>query len=759
MRRFLRKHIPSMFHRRLLLLMMLATFTTAVLAVQAARLTTGEQHRQRLARVHDALRDTELIPTIRGRVLDRWGRVLATDERGQDVAVYYTVISGEWAYEQAAKAARRSVGKAWGELDSLAREALIAEFQPPFDQQAEMLWQTLADLGGVDRLEIEQRKNAITRRVQNVASHLWATWRRKRAAELGEEVKLAEVAQPIGEQRQSHPILINITPETALRIQSFIAEGQQDEALAVWRYVKLRQAQRRTYPLETMTVVLDRSSLPGPLRSDEPMEMTVEGVGVHFLGQMRSVWQEDVDSETGRPFRRTNHQGQQVIDLGGYLPGDSLGNSGVEAIMERRLRGSRGRLIRYLDSNTSERVEPQPGRDVNLTVDIHLQARIAGIMSPQFGLMKAQPWHAPYFEAEGRLGEPLNGAAVVLDINTSQILAAVSVPAMPLRLIEEDPKQIFGDEVNRPWLNRVSAQPYQPGSTIKPIMLVAAASAGAFSLHEPIVCNGHLNPDDPEHYRCWIYKRYQSTHGPLLGPESIARSCNIYFYTLGRTMGVSRTAQWYSGFGLGSITNAGFPDEVAGDLPDTTKGKFGIYDAIFMGIGQGPVRWTPLQAAGAWATMARGGVAMSPTLIADEHRYTQRETTDLHLNQVAVREALQGLREVVEESYGSGRSLSLPGNVRERIFNASGVRIFGKSGTAQGVPLRIDSDNDGKITTKDEIVRKGDHSWFMAMVQPDGAPKPTHVIAVVVEFGGSGSQAAGPIVNQIIHALQTEGYL
>lgn len=761
MRRLLRSHIPSMFHRRLLLLLLVALAVVVVLGTRTALLTTGTAHASYTAAVDAAMQDTRLIPTIRGRILDRWGRVLAVDEPGFDVAVDYRVISGEWAYTQAHDAARAANRGTWAELHPDEREALIADLQRPYDEQVELLWRTLAELSGSTRADIERRKSHIVSRVQKTASHLWTVWQRQREARLGEAVPLADVAQPIGEQRQHHSILRDVGEATRVRIQSFLAEADRDPALAVWKQVRIDRPRQRRYPLETMTVVLDRSHLPTPLRSDEPLEMTVEGVAVHAVGQMRDFWAQDAKS---RPFTRTGPSGQNIIDRGGYLDGDRVGKFGVEAAMEHLLRGLRGQVKRQLDTGYEERLDPQPGRDVQLTLDAQLQARIQGIMSPEFGLMKVQPWHIRESDPPRKLGEPLNGAAVVLDVATSEVLAAVSIPSMPLRVLEESADEIYGDDENRPYVDRVISQPYQPGSTVKPLVLVSAVTLGVHSLGAPIPCNGHLNPGNPEAYRCWIYKAHGGlTHGPLMGPEAIARSCNIYFYALGRDLGSVRMVQSFSGLGLGAPTDAGLPGEVGGDLPNLALASqrnapgFQPADATFMGIGQGPIRWTPIQAVNTYAILARGGIAQQPTFIKDESLGVSRPRIDLHLNRAAVAEAVQGLRDVANAPYGTGRSIDTGGK-REPLFDVEGVTIYGKSGTAQAVPLRIDANGDKQITVDDPIVKSGDHAWFMALVKPDGAAEPTHVIAVVTEYAGSGSQVSGPIVNQIIHALQQEGY-
>jgi penicillin-binding protein 2 len=244
------------------------------------------------------------------------------------------------------------------------------------------------------------------------------------------------------------------------------------------------------------------------------------------------------------------------------------------------------------------------------------------------------------------------------------------------------------------------------------------------------------------------------------GHEAIMHSCNIYFYTAGRRMGLQRLSQWYSDFGLGRITRCGLPEEVTGDLPDPHKpaGEQDIADATFMGIGQGPIRWTPIQAANAYATLVRGGIWTPPTFIKDQDRLDSRERIDLHLNAAAVREALQGLDDVINNPESTSRTLRVYEG-REPIFNVEGVKLYAKTGTAEGVPHRVDANGDNRITRDDQIVKSGDHAWVMCLVQPAGHTKPTHVVAVVVEYGGSGSQVAGPIVNQIIHVMQREGYL
>ncbi len=750
MRGKLRKHIPSMFHRRLLLLALSVLAVTLILGAQSLRLGIGAEHERRHAAAERALRESHPIPTVRGRVVDRYDRPLAVDEPGYEVAVKYAVISGEWAYQQAESAARKLDSERWKELGTLDRNALIAEHLPIYETQTQEMWDLLAEISGTDPMELDQRKDAIRRQVQRVISSQTLRNRSKREKAYDEPVSWAESREKVMEETWFHTVLSDIPDHTLSSIQGFIAGSADEPNLKAWREVQVRQPRQRRYPNETFTIEVDRSTLPSPLRHDQPIEVTVHGVALHHLGLLRGIWASDEDLE---PYSQSAPRGYRV--------GDQIGRWGIEKSMEARLRGTRGLVTTQLDTNEKTRVEPIPGQDVRLTLDIQLQAQIQAVLSPQIGLMTAQPYQKLEENTNRQPGWSLNGAVVVLEIETGEVLAAVSVPEISLQTLREEPKKIFDDDFNQPFLNRVVSRPYQPGSTVKPVLLASALTAGRVSLGQQIICRGFLDPSNPKGLRCWIYKVfYPQTHGSMQGHEAIMHSCNIYFYTVGRRMGLKRMSKWYGQFGLGRSTGSGPPEEVGGDLPDPDKptGPQDLADATFMGIGQGPVRWTPIQAAGAYATLARGGVWIPPTFIVDDDRLEPRPRIDLELNPSAVREALQGMDDVVNNPQSTSRHLRTPDG-REPIFNVQGVKIYGKTGTAEGVPYRVDANEDGRITRDDPVVKSGDHGWVIALLQPDSKSKPTHAVVVVVEYGGSGSQIAGPIANQIIHIMQREGYL
>ncbi len=773
MRHWLRLLIPSMFRRRLILIASAVVVILTVLGTQMT-LLTAMQHEYWLSRAESAMTDRWFIPTVRGRIVDVKGRVLAEDAGSFDVAVMYPVISGQWSYEQALRMARRAHLTIWRQLDPVQRERLVARYQPEFDAKVEELWRTLSEVSGIEREELERRKQTIRARVEQMAGDVWSVRWQQRLAENDEAGTMTDIVRPIGEQVTAHAILWDIDDHLRMEIERRLNEAKPAGSsravagLEVWSAVSMQRSHQRRYPMERVQVSVDRSTFPGPLRSDKPMLVDVMGVAMHTVGAMRNLWKEDALLEE-RPFRQRDENGQIIVDLGGYRPGDNIGYFGLERALERELRGSMGQVTEFFDTGRFTRLEPMAGREVRLTIDAALQARVQALMQPGVGLMQRQPWHAREHDEE-QIGQALCGAAVVMEIDTGKVLAMVNAPGFSQAQLKNNPATVWGDAVNRPFLHRAAAMPYEPGSTLKPLLLAAAISERKVSAGETITCHGFMDAGNPGAFRCWIYKQFNHTHGPMTGHEAIGHSCNIYFYTLGQRMGGTLLVDWLHQFGMGRRQASGLLEEVVGDLPrfvdaqQTQRRQFDTHEARLMGIGQGPVRWTVLQAANAYAALVRGGVwlpttvyEMSDGLPDSRIDPAARQPMDLGLTREAIEAALQGMDEAVNEPWGTGHALAALGG--EKVFTIQGVKVAGKSGTATAAPLRIDSDGDGRITRHDQIVRQGDHAWFIGVVTPTGTTQPKYVVAVVVEYAGSGGATAGPIANQILFALRAEGYL
>lgn len=762
------KFIPSMFHRRLLLLLGVCIVFIVLLGGQMFRLSVLEGA-QRLSAAEQKLDSRTYLPTTRGNIYDRRDRMLALDRACYDIAVEYDVITGAWQREQAAKDAKKELGRTkWNAIGPEQREAAVKERLPKWKSQTNLLWGEICRLGEIAPDELQKRLDEIKAEVQSAAAYIWEQQRLKEQIDFGiaeEDFK----ARPIREQDEAHIILQRVSDEVAFKFKKLGAQMPD--------MIKVQDSRRREYPWLNVEVSLSRNSLPCPIRSDNPITIRLAGVADHILGGVRDeVWAEDLKR---RPF--LDPKTKKVIDLGGYYRNDIIGARGVEVAFEDSLRGTRGVIDERRDTGLQNRIEPVPGKDLHLTIDIALQARVQGILSPEFGLAKVQPWQNNTARRDD-LGQSLNAAAVVIEVATGEIEAMVSMPTFTMG----ESMTPLQQQINQTLVNRAVEAAYPPGSIIKPLVLSAAVTESLHDLDSTITCKGHYFENNLTQARCWIFRENHSwaTHGPLKAEEALARSCNMFFYTLADRLGIERLCKWYRRFGLGGQLNIGLLyqhtkkakdgheiqetiGESSGDVPTEqdiaairTKREL-PFTQVIMGIGQGPVTWTPVQAANAYATIARGGVIRDATLLLDDPRGSRpQRTDDLHLNPRLVAATLEGLRESVMERFGTGYHITYDDHSDEPIINAVGVQVWAKTGTAQAPPLReFDTNNDGRITGKDAGRKDIDHAWFVGLVGPKDSNKPMHAIAVVVEYGGSGGRTAGPIANQIIRALQAEGYL
>ncbi|MFN7397113.1 MAG: peptidoglycan D,D-transpeptidase FtsI family protein [bacterium] len=764
----------QMFHRRLLLLGAAFCAAAAVPLLRTCDLTIrkGESLREQ---AEGRLVERRWIGTSRGKILDRDGRVLAIDKPSFNLEVDYPLISGQWAFAQAVRAARRRTPE-WTQLSPLERERLVQEGLGPYQQRLAEAWAEVSRLTGVPPSEIEERRSEIVARVSAQALAVWESHRRasieslSRGRELTEAqepstaestLSLAEVARPIREQRTPHVLVRDLDEEMAF---TFPNESELAGS-PLLPGMKLVDATRREYPSEEIAVVLDLSNFPGPLRSQKTQEVTARGVATGIIGWMRGqLFKEDF---ARRPPRSIGDDGKPAIDLGAYRPGDSIGAAGLEWALEPELRGARGSVLERLDTGQSTRVERTPGKDVRLTLDSRLQARVQALMNPLTGLTVVQPWQN---NKALDPGTPLNAAAVILDIDTGEILSMVSTPTFTRQQLQDDPASVLGEASGQPLLSRAMGRAYAPGSIVKPLMLAGGVAQGVWEAGRTIDCTGHFHPDRPDMLRCWIYKQNNTTHTaqfghPLTADEAVMVSCNIYFFTLGQKLGPEGIEKLFASLGVGTDDGIKRPDlgvgyqfpgsvgrmsrrESPADESGDQRPRITAGDAILMGIGQGPIAWTPLQAADAYATLARGGIRLVPKIRTD----VPSVRDDLGWDRGSVQMAMRGLQRAVSEERGSGHHITYTGpdgvQAKEPTFNIPGVSIWGKSGTA----------DSGKKSQENPDASL-DHSWFVVMAGAEGAARPRVVVALLVEYGGSGGRVAGPLANQILWALRAEGYL
>ena len=737
--------------RRLGWLAAVALAAVAILAVQLWALTVWEGE-ELLAKAESRLDAEDWLPTVRGRILDRQGRVLAEDVPAWDVAIHYGAIDGSWARTRAQRAARADLGRSlWGRINRQARDGVVALREPEAQAELEGVLDEVARLCEVPRARIDEEIVRIRERVTRLVE--------RRRAQAGPEGRL----KPVAEQQSSHVVLRQVPDSVAFALRKL---GDQYPGT-----IEVVDGTRRVQPWSAADVRLETDSLPLPLRRKGTVTVHVPGVLDSIVGEVRdAVWAED---KSRRPFYKPDG----TVDLGGYREGmaDSIGTSGLEAAYEDWLRGTRGQLRRRRDVDEVERLEPVPGKDLRLTVDAELQARVQAILNPRFGLTRVQSW-----QHGGKPGLPdgtkLASAAVVIEVETGDILAMASWPS------RDDAQELEPAERSRlqPGLNRAAEAVYPPGSIVKPLIYAGAVSSGRFAAGGSVACNGHYFPDFKDRARCWIWRpeHGMATHSSILGgplgiEAAISRSCNIYFFSVAQKMGLRGVVDWYRALGVGrtmgtglqgplSAERRGDAGEGAGILPDEAdlqkiEARRDAFTTIIMGIGQGPVAWTPLQAANAFATLARGGALRDARIVRDDAALPpDRRTGSLSIPAEARRRALEGLRQAVESSHGTGHHVRYGDGTREAIFDLPGVRVMGKTGTAQAPPLVWDEDGDGR---RERSIRGLDHAWFVGLAGDRDDEAPRYAVAVLVEYGGSGGKTAGPVAEQVVQALLDEGYL
>ena len=407
--------------------------------------------------------------------------------------------------------------------------------------------------------------------------------------------------------------------------------------------------------------------------------------------------------------------------------GDIIGKFGIEKLLDGHLRGKSGaeqvevnvtgKMIRSLG-----RIQATPGNNVVLTIDSELQ--------------KAA-WSA--------IGDRA-GAVVVLDPRNGAVLALVSSPSFDPNLfsggISHDDWETLSNHPKHPMENRSISGQYPPGSTYKPILAAAALEEGLITPETTFYCNGSFELGDRT-FRCWQEKG----HGNVNLHRAIVESCDVYFYNLGKRLGVDRIAAYARAFGLGAPLGIDLPREKGGLIP-TKQWKLSRFrqawqagETISIAIGQGFNLVTPLQLANVYAVLANGGSLYRPRLLkqleSSDGRivkvYEPEKQAVLSVNPQNIQIINRALWGVVNEKGGTGY-----------ILKRKEQDVCGKTGTAQVIGLPQDAKARKMRQASGDF---GDHALFVCFA-PYGNPE--IVVAVIVEHAGHGGSAAAPVARKVI---------
>ncbi|MFN2385216.1 MAG: penicillin-binding protein 2, partial [Thermoanaerobaculia bacterium] len=402
-----------------------------------------------------------------------------------------------------------------------------------------------------------------------------------------------------------------------------------------------------------------------------------------------------------------------------YRLGDWIGQKGIESTYERLLAGTNGERRVIVDSHGREiseenRIEARPGQNLFVTIDLPLQ-QIA----------------EEYFRDRV-------GAAVALDPKTGDILAMVSSPSydpnwFTRRVTSREWSSLLSNR-DHPLQNRALQSAYPPGSVFKVFIAYGALARGLVDPEWRVFCPGHASFYGRT-FRC----HREGGHGWVHLRDAIKVSCDVYFYNLGRRLGIDRIAEIARDFGFGEPTGVDLSFDRSGLVPSEewalTKRKARWYpsETISVSIGQGPILVTPLQIARALSGLLQQGRLPTPHLFMAGQdprtgrrlRYSPEWRTSTLLEPEKLAIVKNGMWAVLNEPGGTAYLSRVPG-----------VEAGGKTGTVQVVG-RESQPRPGVDVRKLE-----DHAWFAGFAPMED---PKIVVVVFVENGGHGSAAAAPL--------------
>lgn len=426
---------------------------------------------------------------------------------------------------------------------------------------------------------------------------------------------------------------------------------------------------------------------------------TRPGFATHILGRVGQISAEE--------YSEKKNEGYDINDI--------IGKQGIEAWAESYLRGKDGVTgttaeVDGEEVTLTEDVDPVPGNYVMLTIDSDLQQTLEESLESTI--------HSIGNDCDA-------GAGVVLDIKTGDCLAIASYPTYDMSTFNEDYSQLIADEGN-PMVNRAVSGLYSPGSTFKPLVAIAGLQSGVLSLDERIECTGVYRFYEDYQPTCWIWSESHLTHGSQDVTQAIENSCNIFFYELGRRLGIDTLDEYAKKFGLGENTGIELYEETAGHMASPEYKKevvSNVIDSEWFGgdtlqaaIGQSYSLFTPVQLANYCATIANGGTRYKVNLIKSirssvdgslVEEFTPQVEEQLDIDPDTMQRILDGMKRVVDD--GSASS----------IFDGYPIQVGGKTGTAQ-----LGSGSNNAI--------------FIAFAPFDD---PEIAIAVVLEHGVRGSNA------------------
>ncbi len=407
-----------------------------------------------------------------------------------------------------------------------------------------------------------------------------------------------------------------------------------------------------------------------------------------------------------------------------------VGRTGLERQYNKILQGKLGyRIVKVSATNKEvaelEKKEPIEDQNLKLNVDLRLQKKINELFKDQAGV------------------------AVVMHVN-GDVLSAVSYPSYDPNLfvggISEKKWNAIIDDFNHPFTNKIVSGLYPPGSSIKMGMALAYAQSGKTSLDSTEYCKGYIKIGKNGHkFRCW--SKYG--HGTVPLRKAIRESCDVYFYNKSLQVGINEMSKYLNSYGLGVKTGIDLPREWSGVIPNkswkmkTYKKPWFLGETIIASIGQGYDLVTPIQVARYTAFLATGKLP-TPHLVHTiagkvvDPSYKEPPYNAHYLNTIR-----KGMYDVCNSPRGTAR----------RTMSHLPIIVAGKTGTSQVVSIP-QGEKKRMLESQMEYYSRS-HAWLTTYAPFD---HPQYVVTVLVEHGGHGGSAAGPIAAEIYKWMYKEGY-
>jgi penicillin-binding protein 2 len=502
--------------------------------------------------------------------------------------------------------------------------------------------------------------------------------------------------------------LVEVSPVDLKRFKKQKAESRTFESIPLRTHLN---------EVEAAKFAVNRYRFPGvELKSRLFRHYPLGKQGAHMVGYIGRINDKDMIKLAEKDV------------LSNYKGSDHIGKSGIEQSYESQLHGTTGfqqveidadgKAVRVLSS-----VAPISGSNLVLSADSKLQEI-----------------------AETAFGER-RGALVAIKPSTGEVLAFVSMPTFDSNLfvdgIDVENWKLLNESLDKPLINRPLRGVYPPGSTFKPFTALAGLEAGKRKPPFSISDTGYFTlPNSRHRYRDWK----PGGHGNVDMRRAITISCDTFFYGLAIELGIERLTNFVRHFGFGLKSGIDISGEVGGLLPTPEwkqrryKQPWYMGETVIVGIGQGYTLTTPMQLAQATAILANKGVAMRPRLVAsvvDAKTLASTPTPAIVSDRIILDKANL---EIVNLGM---IDVTLPGGTAASVGANAGYSIAAKTGTAQVIGIKQNEKYNEKLINE----RHRDHALFVAYAP---AEDPQIALAVIVENGGHGGSAAGPIARKVM---------